>query len=96
MHAILQKNSNEDGNLKTESDWNSVETLLKFGSSVGSNATILAGVTIGKKAIVGAGAVVTNDVPDYAIMAGVPARVIGDVRDRCQPLVIANNILRNK
>ena len=51
-------------------------------NSIGSNATIGAGITIGESALVGAGAVVTHDVPDYAIVAGVPARVIGDVRRR--------------
>ncbi len=51
-------------------------------ASIGSNATIMAGVTIGEAALIGAGAVVTTDVADYAIVAGVPARVIGDVRER--------------
>lgn len=74
--------TNEDGSLQTEADWSVVETLVKCRASIGSNATILAGVTIGKNAIVGAGAVVTRDVPDYAIVAGVPARPINDVRDR--------------
>jgi UDP-2-acetamido-3-amino-2,3-dideoxy-glucuronate N-acetyltransferase len=72
----------EDGNLQTEVDWQVVPTRVKKQASIGSNATILAGVTIGAHAIVGAGAVVTHDVPDYAIVTGVPARVKGDVRDR--------------
>lgn len=79
---VYPRATNEDGSLKTDSDWHVVETHAKFGASIGSNATILPGVTIGKKAIVGAGAVVTSDVPDYAIVVGVPARIVGDVRDR--------------
>ena len=71
---------NNDGTLQTEADWQVVETTVKKRASIGSNATIIAGVTIGERALVGAGAVVTKDVPDYAIVAGVPARVIGDVR----------------
>lgn len=73
---------NEDGSLQTESDWAVVPTLVKRRAAIGSNATIMAGVTIGESALVGAGAVVTNDVPDFAIVAGVPARTIGDVRKR--------------
>lgn len=74
--------ANDDGSLQTEADWQVVDTRVKLGASIGSNATIGAGVTIGESALVGAGAVVTHDVPDYAIVAGVPARVIGDVRYR--------------
>src|SRR4030095_5384398 len=70
------------GGLQTEEDWKVIETLVKRRASIGSNATIIAGVTIGEGALVGAGAVVTHDVPDHAIVAGVPARVIGDVRKR--------------
>lgn len=70
------------GELQTESDWSVVPTRVKSQASIGSNATVLCGLTIGKGALVGAGAVVTKDVPDYAIVAGVPARVIGDVRTR--------------
>jgi UDP-2-acetamido-3-amino-2,3-dideoxy-glucuronate N-acetyltransferase len=73
---------NEDGSLQTEADWVVIATRVKRRASIGSNATIMAGVVIGESALVGAGAVVTNDVPDYAIVAGVPARVIGDVRDK--------------
>ena len=73
---------NDDGSLQTEADWSVIATRVKRRASIGSNATIMAGVTIGESALVGAGAVVTRDVPDYAIVAGVPAREIGDVRER--------------
>lgn len=75
---------NDAGTLQTEADWTVVSTRVKRRASIGSNATIMAGVTIGEAALVGAGAVVTADVADYAIVAGVPARVIGDVRKRLQ------------
>ncbi len=54
-----------------------VRTLVRYGASIGANATIVCGVTIGRWALVAAGAVVTKDVPDYALVAGVPARIIG-------------------
>lgn len=72
----------DEGKLQTEADWQVVPTTVKKRASIGSNATIIAGVTIGERALIGAGAVVTKDVPDYAIVAGVPARVIGDIRKR--------------
>jgi acetyltransferase-like isoleucine patch superfamily enzyme len=75
---------NEDGSLQTEDDWKVVQTLVKKRASIGSNATIIAGVTVGESAIIGAGAVVTRDVADFAIVAGVPARLLGDVRQRRQ------------
>lgn len=71
---------NEDGAPQTEADWVCLRTRIDRGASVGSNATILGGVYVGEHALVGAGAVVTRDIPAYAIAAGVPARVIGDVR----------------
>ena len=74
--------TNSDGSLQTEEDWSVETTTIRRTASIGSNATIVAGITVGIGALVGAGAVVTKDVPDYAIVAGVPARVIGDVRDK--------------
>jgi UDP-2-acetamido-3-amino-2,3-dideoxy-glucuronate N-acetyltransferase len=74
--------ANADGSLQTEADWSVENTTIRRTASIGSNATIVAGVTIGIGALVGAGAVVTKDVPDHAIVAGVPARVIGDVREK--------------
>ena len=70
----------ETGRLQTGEDWILLRTLVRRRASIGSNATILADLTIGVGAIVGAGAVVTRDVPDYAVVAGNPARVIGDSR----------------
>lgn len=66
----------EDGTMQTESDWKVVETFVKKGASVGSSSTILCGVTIGENAIVGAGAVVTKDVPPDTVVGGVPAKII--------------------
>jgi len=68
--------TNESGALQTEADWKVITTLVKRGASIGSNATILCGITIGERAIVGAGAVVTTDVPDGATVAGNPARIL--------------------
>ncbi len=68
--------TNGNGGLQTESDWKVVPTVVKKGASIGSGATILCNVTIGEKAIVGSGSVVTKDVPPYTIVAGNPARTI--------------------
>jgi UDP-2-acetamido-3-amino-2,3-dideoxy-glucuronate N-acetyltransferase len=72
--------ANADGSLQTDVDWKVEATRVKRGASIGSNATVICGVTIGVGALVGAGAVVTKDVPDHAVVAGVPARVMGDAR----------------
>lgn len=68
--------TNEDGSQQSEEDWECIETFVGEGASIGSSATILCGVKIGKKAIVGAGSIVTKDVPDEAVVAGNPARII--------------------
>lgn len=68
------------GGLQTEADWRVVPTIVRQGASIGSNATILAGVVIGAGALVGAGAVVTRDVAAHAIVAGNPARPLRDAR----------------
>jgi len=68
------RSTNVDGSIQTESDWKVVETWIKKGASIGSSSTILCGLTVGENAIVGAGSVVTKDVPPNTIVAGVPAK----------------------
>ena len=70
------RSTNEGGVLQTEEDWKVVETFIKKGASIGSSSTILCGITVGERAIVGAGAVVTRDVPADTVVAGVPAKVL--------------------
>ena len=80
--------ANPDGSLQTEADWKCVPTLIQKGASIGSNATILCGVTVGEGAIVGAGSVVTRDVPAYTVAAGNPARILRTLE---RPLPSAND-----
>ncbi len=68
--------TNADGSLQSEADWKCIGTLVKKGASIGSGSTLLCGVTIGERAIIGAGSVVTKDVPDGAVVAGNPARLL--------------------
>jgi acetyltransferase-like isoleucine patch superfamily enzyme len=68
--------TNGNGRLQTESDWSCTPTRVKRGASIGSGATLLCGVTVGENAMVGAGSVVTKDVPASAVVAGNPAKVI--------------------
>jgi UDP-2-acetamido-3-amino-2,3-dideoxy-glucuronate N-acetyltransferase len=79
---LFPRATNGDGSPQGDADWIVVPTLVRRGASIGSNATILAGVTIGERAMVAAAAMVTRDVPDDAIVAGVPAQIIGDARRR--------------
>ena len=76
---LFPRATNADGTQQTEADWKVVETRVKKGASIGSNATILAGITIGENSLVGAGAVVTKDVPPNTVVAGVPAKFIKSI-----------------
>jgi UDP-2-acetamido-3-amino-2,3-dideoxy-glucuronate N-acetyltransferase len=73
---VYPRATTEGGGLQTEADWQCIPTRVKQGASIGSGATLLCGITIGERAIVGAGSVVTKDVPAGAVVAGNPARVI--------------------
>ena len=75
-----------DGRLLDHDDWPAVPTLVRYGASIGAAAVIIAGVTIGRWAMVGAGAVVTHDVPDYGLVIGRPARLTGYVCECGQPM----------
>ncbi len=66
--------TNADGTLQTDADWKCIPTIVKRGASIGSGATLLCGITVGERAVIGAGSVVTKDVPADAIVAGNPAR----------------------
>ena len=83
--------TNEDGSLQTDTDWTLERTLIKKRASIGSGTTILCGLTVGEGAIVGAGSVVTDDVPDGAVMAGNPARFLRWVREKTKEKILANN-----
>jgi acetyltransferase-like isoleucine patch superfamily enzyme len=76
------RSTNEDGSVQTDADWKLETTLVKRRASIGTSSTILSGVTIGENAIVGAGSVVTHDVPDNAIVAGNPARLLRQVSEQ--------------
>src|SRR5688572_13768685 len=76
---LFPRATNPDGSPQTEADWKLVNTYVKKGASIGSNATILCGITIGENALVGAGAVVTKDVPPNTVVAGSPAKVIKSI-----------------
>jgi acetyltransferase-like isoleucine patch superfamily enzyme len=76
INDLYPRAATADGKLQTEADWKVEKTLVKRGASIGSGSTILANITIGENALVGAGSVVTKDVPANAIVAGNPARIL--------------------
>lgn len=73
---LYPRATNAGGALQTEADWKCVPTRIRRGASVGSGATLLCGITVGERAVIGAGSVVTRDVPAGAVVAGNPARVL--------------------
>jgi len=76
INDLYPRATTAQGELQTEADWTCVPTWVKKGASIGSGATILCGLTIGQRAVIGAGSVVTKDVPDDAVVAGNPARIL--------------------
>jgi len=76
INDVYPRATSAEGTLQTEADWTCVPTLIKAGASIGSSVTILAGINIGANAIVGAGSVVTKDVPANTIVAGNPAQIL--------------------
>lgn len=76
---LYPRATNENGRLQTEADWVCIPTLVKRGASIGSGATLLCGITVGENALIGAGSVVTKDVPPNSIVAGNPARVLKSI-----------------
>ena len=76
INDVFPRATADDGKLQTEEDWTCVPTLVKKGVSIGSSVTLLCGITVGENAIIGAGSVVTRDVPANTIVAGNPARTL--------------------
>jgi UDP-2-acetamido-3-amino-2,3-dideoxy-glucuronate N-acetyltransferase len=85
----LPRAINRDGSLKTDADWEVVPTVVRHGAAIGANSTIVAGISIGRWAMIGSGSVVTRDVADHQLVAGNPARRMGSVCPCGQPLADA-------
>ncbi len=82
INDVFPRATAEGGRLKTEEDWVCVPTFVKQGASIGSSATLLCGITVGENAMVGAGSVVTKDVPANAVVAGNPTRILKRISKR--------------
>jgi acetyltransferase-like isoleucine patch superfamily enzyme len=76
INDLYPRATNDDGSLQSEADWKCIPTHVKRGASIGSGVTLLCGITVGPGAMIGAGSVVTRDVPAGAVVAGNPARVL--------------------
>ena len=82
INDLFPRATNEEGRLKGDGDWECIPTIIKSGASIGSSATLLSGITVGENAIIGAGSVITKDVPPNTIVAGNPARVMRGIKDQ--------------
>ena len=82
INDLYPRATTESGKLQTEDDWKCIPTLVKKGATIGSSATLLSGITIGQNAIVGAGSVVTKDVPPNTIVAGNPSKALRKIADK--------------
>lgn len=80
INDLYPRSTTSAGQLQTEEDWKVEKTLVKKGASIGSSTTLLCGVTVGENAIVGAGSVVTKDVPPFSVVAGNPARILRTIQ----------------
>jgi UDP-2-acetamido-3-amino-2,3-dideoxy-glucuronate N-acetyltransferase len=81
INDLYPRSVTEGGALQTEADWKCIATCVRRGASIGSGSTILAGITIGENALIGAGSVVTHDVPPGTIVAGNPARILRKIEE---------------
>jgi UDP-2-acetamido-3-amino-2,3-dideoxy-glucuronate N-acetyltransferase len=84
INDLFPRATNEDGSLQGDKDWVCIPTIVKSGASIGSSATLLSGVTVGENAIIGAGSVITKDVPPNTIVAGNPARIIRKIESHTE------------
>jgi acetyltransferase-like isoleucine patch superfamily enzyme len=84
INDLYPRATNPDGQPQTEADWKCIPTRVERGASIGSGATLLCGVTVGQRAIIGAGSVVTRNVPADAVVAGNPARILRMLKTRRQ------------
>jgi UDP-2-acetamido-3-amino-2,3-dideoxy-glucuronate N-acetyltransferase len=88
----LPRAINPDGSLKTDEDWEAKRIRVEYGASIGTHSVILPGLTIGRYALVGVGSIVTRDVPERAIVMGVPARIVGYACDCAGRLVLVEGV----
>jgi acetyltransferase-like isoleucine patch superfamily enzyme len=91
INDLFPRATTDDGQLKGEEDWICIPTLIKSGASIGSSATLMCGITVRENAIVGAGSLVTKDVPSDTIVAGNPARIIGKIESHAKLKESAKN-----
>jgi acetyltransferase-like isoleucine patch superfamily enzyme len=84
INDLFPRATNEDGSLQGDKDWVCIPTIVKSGASIGSSATLLSGITVGENAIIGAGSVITKDVPPNTIVAGNPARIIRKIESHTE------------